>query len=360
MFLIFFTILVILAFFLYYVYYPSYNKKLVSNFKNAEKKRDNHIESVLDHHKTKFKFETSLTPFHKKYNNYNQAYYLFLLDLFNALSSNKKNFKKDLVEDYPKNTLDFNVRERLDFLVKPVLKKIKELAPMTDFWNVGYESFKVYNIDDSQVKLNEIDMFLYDRKGWVEVRLLLKLIEIPKATPEFKPTKETCAKYTTPEFPTYFIGYPTKNQMIPLPSQVIITEKMVLSEDGTNYPVPCPYEKLIVDTIEIVNSNLVLNAFEEYHDDKRLPGANPIPYDFTVWKGGIEPYQDPNRVENKWPTILTQPKDLKAWPCTPIPFVWNLYGTSPEVKPTKTCPGIRTALRHQPLAITVKYVHDQS
>ena len=80
-----------------------------------------------------------------------------------------------------------------------------------------------------------------------------------------------------------------------------------------------------------------------------LPGANAIPYDYTLWKGPNNAYLEPASIRNKWPTLKSQPKNLKAWPCTPMPEYWNMFGVYPNVKPTKNCPGIRSSLTQQPL-----------
>lgn len=286
--------------------------------------------------------------------NYTQLYYAFLVQLFQALSHQKQKYDTVLVKNYPKNTIDTNARDKLHILMEPLLKRIKEIAPMTNFWIVGYESWRVYQVKDSPLKINQIDCFIFDRIGLTEVRLLLEICELPKleGVHKYKCRKGSnatnVAKETTPEFPRYYIGYPAFDQLIPLPNEVIVTGNNVENSRGIDYQIPCPFEKIWINWIEIINSSLTLNSLENFKGPQ-LQGLNKIPFDYTKWEGGNDPYQLPNRVTNQWPTLDTQPKDVKAWPCTPVPFVWDSLGNRPIVNPTRKCPGVRTALTQPPL-----------
>jgi len=281
--------------------------------------------------------------------NYTQVYYMFLLQLFSALSSRKKKYDITLIENYAKNTIDYNAQDKLNIIVQPVLTKLKEIAPMTDFWQVGYESWRIYQINDSPLLLNKIDLFLYDRIGWTEIRLLLEICELPKSE-----SSEINCRYPdkSSDAPRFFIGYPANDQLIPLPNEVIITEKSVQNTKGISYKIPCPYEKIWINSMEIVNSNLTLDAFEDYNGIS-LPGIDKIPFDYSKYSGENNPIQLPNYINNKWPTLDTQPKDIKAWPCTPVPFVWDSLGNRPYVHPTKRCPGIRTSTTQLPLTASL-------
>lgn len=69
----------------------------------------------------------------------------------------------------------------------------------------------------------------------------------------------TCAAYTTFPFPRYFGGYPTLDQMIPLPSQVIVTGMDVLGQAGKdpNYP---NFKGLYLNSVKLENSDLALGT----------------------------------------------------------------------------------------------------
>lgn len=292
--------------------------------------------------------------------NYTQLYYAFVVQLFKSLSSKSKKYDKKLVENYAKNTITYNNLDSLRFIMEPLLKEINRIVPQTNFHIVGYESWRIYQDKNSSVKINQIDCWIYDRTNLTQLRVLLEICELPFKGGEGKyecrkvndKELKTCASETTPEFPTYTIGIPSNNQIIPLPTEVIITGHNVQNAKGINYPRPCPYEKIWINWVEIVGTNLVLNAFENF-GDKQLPGLNRIPFDYTVWKSdNNSPYQDPNRVTNQWPTLKDQPKDLEAWPCSMDKFEWDSQGTIiPPSKPkeSRRCPGKRHGLEQEPL-----------
>ena len=339
-----------------YTYKIGYDNK--DNFKNLFNKNKNAIKKDEINY---LKYNTDLTkiainpsgnpldykPLKDNYN-YTKLYYIFLIELFKALSVNKEDYNIKLIDKFPKSIINSNITNTLDMLVKPILGRIKQIAPMTDFWLVGYDNYDLYEIKNSNLKLHKINCFLYDVNGVVQIRVLLEIIEEPKKIEKFKSKEKTCAQKTTPSIPYYYIGYPCKNQLIPLPSQVIVTGLDVLSQKGIKYPVPCPYERIWLNYAEIINSNLVVNAFENFGIDD-LPGLNQINTPYSVWKGGNDPYYLPSKYRNKWNKFKDQPKNIKAWPCTPIPFIWNLYGTPPKVTPTKKCPGLRSSTTQAPL-----------
>jgi len=332
----------------------------------------------------KYKSPTTLPPNYTKYNtglteistdpsgvplafdedknnfNYTQLYYAFLVQLFKTMSANKKEYPKNLVKYRAKNTVDYHDMDALNLLMKPLLKRMAVLSNFrTDFWITGYESWKVFQVINSPLKINEIDCFVYDRVGLTQIRLLIQLIELPNKDAvnkyecrEIKDKKlETCAAMTTPEFPKYPIGIPSDDQLIPLPTEVIVSGKDIENHNGVDFPVPCSFEKLWINWVEIVNSSLVLNAFENFND-VQLEGINQIPFDYTKYTppdGRQNPYQWSAQATNQWPTLNTQPKNLKAYPSTPVPFVWDSQGCRPEVHPTRRTPGIRTGLEQEPL-----------
>jgi len=336
----------------------------------------------------KYKSPTTLPPNYTKYNtqlthisndptgeplafdpdknnfNYTQLYYAFLIQMFKTMSMYKKAYDKKLVKYYAKNTVDYHAMDALTLMMKPVLLKMTELSRgRSDWWIQGFESWKIYQVVNSPLKINEIELFIYDRVNWTGLRILIEIVELPKKEAIGKyecrnvnnPNMETVASLTTPEFPTYPIGIPSDDQLIPLPTEVIISGKDVENQNGVNFPIPCPFEKIWVNWIEIVNSNLVLNAFEEY-PDKQLSGIDKIPFDYTKYTppdGKQNPYQWPAQATNQWPTLNTQPKGIKNWAATPEPFVWYSDGTIPKVYPTREAPGLRHDLVQTPLTASL-------
>lgn len=69
----------------------------------------------------------------------------------------------------------------------------------------------------------------------------------------------TCAEYTSFPFPRYPLGYPTLDQIAPLPTEVIPTANMVLSRKGVdcNYP---DFKELHLNKVWMENSDLALGT----------------------------------------------------------------------------------------------------
>jgi hypothetical protein len=69
----------------------------------------------------------------------------------------------------------------------------------------------------------------------------------------------TCAAYTSFPFPRYFMGYPALEQMIPLPTQVIVTSREVLSQGGKDADWP-RFKSLYLNRVWMENSDLALGT----------------------------------------------------------------------------------------------------
>lgn len=157
----------------------------------------------------------------------------------------------------------------------------------------------------------------------------------------------TCAQETTPEFPTYPIGIPSEDQLIPLATEVSITSRQVYSLSGINVLKPQEVRELFINHVGIFNSDLVL--------DPELPTRN---YG-GVTDGTLEnkkitlpnytPVQELGVTYNKWITLNTQPKWLHPYPCAAPKLDWNDLGVYPEVKPKYPCVGVRASPFPEPV-----------
>lgn len=327
-----------------------------------------------------YKAPTTLPPNYEKYNtqlthiandpsgeplafdpknnfNYTQLSYAFFVQLFQTISQYKKKYDMVLKENYAKNTIDYNNLDSLNQIMRPLLLEIKKLAPKTDFWVTGYESWRIYQDKNSPLKINQIDCWVWDRVHLTQLRLFLEICEMPKKDGDGKyecryksdPNIKTCTQESTPDFPRYIIGIPSNDQIIPLPTEVIETGNEVINFKGLDFKVPCDYEKIWINYVEIFNSSLVLNAYENFKDEQLKGYDTPI-LDYTVWRSkNNSPIQDPNRVNNQWPTLEDQPKGIKAYPSQMYPFVWDLAGLLPANTPTPKAPGKRYDLEQTPL-----------
>jgi hypothetical protein len=108
-----------------------------------------------------------------------------------------------------------------------------------------------------------VDVMIEEMSLHLSLRLMLDFtIHVYPPAPGVKGDNiATCAEYTTFPFPRYFQGYPALQgaQMIPLPSQVIVSSREVLSQGGqdSNWP---RFKNLFLNRVWMENSDLALGT----------------------------------------------------------------------------------------------------
>ena len=154
----------------------------------------------------------------------------------------------------------------------------------------------------------------------------------------------TCTQLTNAPFKNYPIGLPQKNQLIPLPTEVITTSCEVLSAKGVDFHVPPITKSLYINSIMIDNSTLVVNPGSDCFI-QRVGGVTNTSLENNTVRSDNTPFIEPSKVRNKWPTLSTQPINKGPWPSTQVPFTWNNKGVvNPMPKQGKACPGYTHAL----------------
>jgi hypothetical protein len=292
------------------------------------------------------------------YHNKTQSDYEFITRLFNLLSRNQTDYEYEPAEiQYTRDDIDFNRKEQLDVLIQPVINNINQITKnYLDIVFVNYENVVIRNIKNSNLKSWTINFTVWSKKlaqGYrIQTQLIIDFIELNSQQKKDMLTNrgQNVALQTTPEHPKYFLGYPNTNQYIPLPFNVIITGNQVISAQGVSYPVPMKFHELVVNTIEVFNSNLTLLAGEKA-TEKQTDGVGAGTLEFSTVSYHDTPYIEQYKARNKWIPLYTQPTDLEAYPCTPQPTqTWNSLGVPPKsAHPTKQCPGLRSSLDQQPL-----------
>lgn len=182
--------------------------------------------------------------------------------------------------------------------------------------------------------------------------------------------QHTCAEYTTFPFPKYFLGYPTYDQMIPLPSQVIVSAGDVLAPNPPDRTTPA-LKSYHLNSVKLFHSDLALGtgilqkslsrpdytSLESSKAQKHVT-ANNINNDFVnnfnlkplSWKQGHfengyhyipqtetffqskltkvpDGYIQPAIWRNKWPKLPNEPKD-NIPTLVNTPLYWNDVGAS--------------------------------
>lgn len=338
---------------------------------------------------------SKITPDNKYVmNNKIQYDFVKILSTFKDMSSkNKYKELKPVVSNnlYTYTNITQLVRQELDQVIKPIIAQLNKNVKEEFVFNLTEYKNAQINEDKDGNQQYIVDAFINDMNTHVGLRVRIDVIKytcIKKGTQEYKDwvkdkdgylakalakagvldnesacgpgtNMETCASETTPGFNSFFIGYPSHEQLIPLPTEVITTGKMVLSADGINTHRPTPIKALYLNYIQLINSDLVLDPYQSTDLEKDIEGMEKRrgegfigarePLEFSKYTRKCKnPNQAPASVTNKWPTLDCQPTNRTGWPGTTIPFEWDDLGISPEVKPTKEKPGLTHACRPFP------------
>ena len=194
----------------------------------------------------------------------------------NALtySSNFNNFGKNLSgfcnkKEYTYATLD---EQRLRILKLYINLALKQLNNRCKIFGLKIKSipfhFVFIEIINATSAINDnghsnwrVNIMVEETSLHLSLRLIIDfIVEINPYISDDGSNVLSCAEYTTFPFPKYFVGYPTMDQMIPLPTQVISTGSgLVLSNGGTtaNYP---DFKNLYLNKVWTENSDLTLGT----------------------------------------------------------------------------------------------------
>jgi hypothetical protein len=258
--------------------------------------------------------------------NYTQEFMTGLEGLFRKASNNEPvilNWTHEI--SYVRNIITPDMILQSDKIAVPILNELNGMEGYK-FKRVNYEKITIKSIMDKGQVLQqfEIDMFVQEMISLTNYRILMTALVIFDNVIENNYI--SCAEKTTPEFPTYQIGYPTVHQWIPLPSEVIITGKIVLGNKTVKYPIIKDTAYLHLQSIEFINSNLTLgsrikdiNKVEEPLEASSLERSKVY--------GNSTPYLQPGVIYNRWPKLLDEPELPKAWPAVYQPNnLWNSDG----------------------------------
>lgn len=238
-------------------------------------------------------------------------------------------------------TIDQLFKQSLDQITSLIFSRIKEESNFR-FNVTEYEGVSVFTAKDGRQRYI-IDCYAQDitqGRTTYDQRFLIDVVVVPEVQVSQKKVHR---------LPSYSLSYPEEDQLIPLASDVIVTGLDVLSDKGAFKFEPLKMGMLYVNSVKILNSNLVLS----YKDADKLAclgGITDNTLEFTGYCGTNDPIQQTSYERNPWPTLDSEPKDRKAWPCTLVPsFCWDQLGLFPKVEGKPGCPGLRSSTEQQPL-----------
>ncbi len=155
-------------------------------------------------------------------------------------------------EKYIVSTIDDKLRRDLDNITKYVLLILNQ-DNYYDFSKTNYGNVEIFfnkNNDSNYI----YELFLWDKKNYFEIKLLIDIIKIPKKS-YIHNFGIKDKKYI---FEDFNIGIPSKDQLIPLPLDVIPTENSKLSNEiYKNDPLKPKY--FYLNQVKIQNSTLIVD-----------------------------------------------------------------------------------------------------
>jgi len=232
-----------------------------------------------------------------------------------------------------------------------------------DFSKTNYGDVEVWTDKDNNEEI-KYELFLWDKKHFFEIKLWVHVIKFVD--------KKYAGKYGVKKspylFPTYFIGYPVEDQLIPPPDQIIPSGNMSNYPEGVCDNSPLPIGYLYINRVTIQNSTLVVNYYKNMYpypvlkaneNGRGMGGVTDMKLDYMKVKGDNNPIYETATNYNKWPTLEEEPTWEGQYPAKAPPInKWNeegVYyyeegqGVIPEGKCPETCAGTRWSSMGEPL-----------
>lgn len=376
----YFYILIILLLFIILYYSSSrgkismdFLKKLFDNGKEKDKQEseDDKIE-ILENVKPQ-QYETDIEMINSVYNkngpiltkeNQTQFDFKKLIENLNKINRRKIVKLKGATnyQSYTQSTTRDRLRMDLDQITKQIIPLLN--SKTYEFAKTNYGDVEVWTDKENNEEI-KYELFLWDQKNFFEIKFLVHVVKFV----DQKYAGKYGVKKSPYLFPTYFIGYPCEDQLIPTPDEVIPSGNISNYPKGvcTNDPLPIKY--LYVNRVEIWNSTLVVNYGKNMYPHPMIKisenplqgmgGVTDMKLDFIRVKGDRNPIFKKAKKYNQWIRLDEEPKWEGQYPCKEPPFnKWNeegIYyyekgqGAIPKDVCPKLCAGTRWSSMGEPL-----------
>jgi len=300
-----------------------------------------------------------------KFENVTQYNYEKIVETIKEINKKKEIHLKGKTNynSYTQSTTDDKLRMDLDAISERVVPILNN--NFYDFRKTNYGDVEVH-VDKYGNEEIKYEIFLWDVKNFFEIKLWVHVIKfIEKTNMDIYGIENK--KYI---FPYYNIGMDSKDQMIPSPTDVIISAHFDLSTTSIKPNVPEKIRYLYLNKIEIQNSTLIVdyqkdkfpeNRFQVSELPNHFSGVTDMSLEYVNIKTPVDsgPYLERGLQYNKWPTLNEEPKWKGQFPSKPMPFHWDMdglyyYGKKDE-KPNDDgkCgtynPGVRSSPMAEPL-----------
>lgn len=302
------------------------NEKDLINKSNYHTNNKNSNDILNNFTSTYLNCKTSSEP-NFNIENINQFNYDRLYSKLQLINSEKIELSGPLnKEKYIVSTIDDKLRRDLDNITKYVLLILNQ----DGYYNFSKTSYG--NVELVYSKNNDAnyiyELFLWDKKNYFQTKLLIDIIKIPKKSRIHK----FGIKQKSYIFNDYNIGIPSKDQMIPLPLDVIPTQNTALkNEIYKNNPLKPKFYYL--NQIKIQNSTLIVDSEKNnFNNDKmkldeyNFSGITDMSLEFNHFKSNNNPINEKSNTSNKWPVLQDEPKWKGQYPAKTPPQSWDVDG----------------------------------
>jgi hypothetical protein len=266
-----------------------------------------------------------------------------------------------IYKSYTHATMDDLLRRTMDEMSDRVLTLLNKNGTY-NFEKANYGNIEVWS-DALGNKEYKYELFVTSLKHYFQLKFSIHTIKFIKKS-EMKPYGINTSPYI---YPTYHNGYPTKDQLIPAPHEVIITGNIVLS---TNSMKPNDVEKaeyMYLNHVDVENSTLVINSNiqknKEFIMDVGQNGGiidNKLEYTHLSNGKKSNPIQPIAREANKWVETPDKPDYKGQFPCKVTPDRWDEDGVyyyskvrdnqlKKEERDYESCDGTRYSTEPLPL-----------
>jgi len=351
------------------VVYIFYNRKIESKYNSTSEKFNTNIKSTPLYNDYTPNFvqdylngTISSSP-NYKYQNVTQYNYDNLIKKIKEINNNDIHLKgKTNYTSFTQSTTDDKLRMNLNIISERVIPVLNN--NFYDFRKTNYGDVEIHTDKYGNEEI-KYEIFLWDSKNYFETKLWIHVIKfIEKSNMDSYGIENK--KYI---FPYYNIGMDSKDQLIPSPTDVIISAHFDLSTSSIRNNVPQKIKFLYLNKVEIQNSTLVVdyhkdkfpdNKFEVSPEPNRFSGITDMSLEYVNIKTPVDsgPYLERGTQYNKWPTLDEEPKWKGQYPSKPMPFHWDqdglyYYGKNDE-KPKEDgkcgeyAPGVRSSPMQEP------------
>jgi hypothetical protein len=265
-----------------------------------------------------------------RYENITQYEYNRLFDKLEQINKNQKKLVNATNYNfYTQSTTDDKLRRDLDSISKYVIA-VLNVDGYYDFAKTNYGDVEIW-IDEHENEEIKYELFMWDKKNYFQLKMIVNIIKFSD--------QKNVDSYGVRDSPYIFkdfnIGYPFKDQMIPLPTEIIATGNFGTGDSTIRKNDASTIKYIYLNSILVQNSTLIVDYNKNKYpyptmkvNEDTFSGVNDMTLEYVNIKNKPlnSPYVESGKEYNKWITLDEELKFVGQWPSNPPPRHWNPDG----------------------------------